>query len=77
MQQAWEYEKEGTGLQYNYGQQAAIDWVEAWNNNHVRPIPFEWCKACDSQSPSIDHECCLRGQATEPQTAPKLVSFHI
>ena len=23
MQQAWEYEKEGMGLQYNYGQQAA------------------------------------------------------
>ena len=23
MQQAWEYEKEGKGLQYNYGQQAA------------------------------------------------------
>ena len=25
MQQAWEYEKEGMGLQYNYGQQAADD----------------------------------------------------
>ena len=24
MQQAWEYEKEGMGLQYNYGQQAEV-----------------------------------------------------
>lgn len=64
--------KEQISEVYNqHGQHTAIDWVEAWNNNHVRPIPFEWCKACDSQSPSIDHECCLCGQATEPQTAPK------
>ena len=27
MQQAWEYEKEGMGLQYNYGQQAAFRFI--------------------------------------------------
>ena len=31
MQQAWEYEKEGMGLQYNYGQQAA-------DNEYVRNL---------------------------------------
>lgn len=57
---------------YNlHGQATAIDWVEAWNKNHVRPIPFEWCEACDCQSPAIDHECCLCGQETQPPTAPK------
>ena len=30
MQQAWEYEKEGMGLQYNYGQQAAESSYRDW-----------------------------------------------
>ena len=64
--------KEQISQVYNlHGQATAIDWVVQWNKNHVRPIPFEDCKGCESSSPAIDHECCLCGQATEPQTAPK------
>ena len=40
MQQAWEYEKEGMGLQYNYGQQAAdAEYkrnLQMWKDNQYR-----------------------------------------
>lgn len=56
---------------YNlHGQAEAFDWVVAWNKNHIVSIPFEGCKACETESPSIDHECCICGQHTVPIAAP-------
>ena len=36
MQQAWEYEKEGMGLQYNYGQQYWTDGRSRSQGNNRR-----------------------------------------
>jgi len=58
-----EYQKEGMI--------SACDWASDYNNHSDDVVPFEWCEACDNHTPSIDHECCLCGQATKKPTAPK------
>lgn len=55
---------------YQYGGQAhAIDMVEAYNKNHILNIPYENCKACETDSPAIDHICCICGQETIEETS--------
>ena len=51
----------------------ACDWASDHNRMSGKhsQIPFEWCNACDNHTPSIDHECCLCGQATKKPTPPK------
>lgn len=49
----------------------ACDWASDYNAVNDDKIPFEWCKGCEAHTPSIDHECCLCGQATKKPTAPK------
>jgi hypothetical protein len=49
------------------GQAAAFDWVNNFNANHIVSIPFEDCDACETDSPAIDHICCICGQATQPK----------
>lgn len=48
------------------GQSEAFDWVNAWNKNHIKTIPFENCKGCETSSPSLDHCCLICGQETTP-----------
>ena len=47
MQKAWEYEKEGMGLQYNYGQQAAD--AEYKRNEYLKKGEAEAPKTAESQ----------------------------
>ena len=47
------------------GQSFTFDMVNAFNNNHILTIPFEQCKACETNSPAIDHECLICGQETK------------
>ena len=54
-----------------HGMSEAFGWVTQYNIYSDTQIPFEWCKGCETNTPSIDHECCLCGQATKKPTAPK------
>jgi DNA-directed RNA polymerase subunit M/transcription elongation factor TFIIS len=49
----------------------ACDWAINYNKHSVDQVPFEWCEACDNNTPSIEHECCLCGQETKKSTPPK------
>jgi hypothetical protein len=56
------------------GQSAVFDWVRI--NNHNRPnkeehIPYEYCEACDTKSPSLDHNCLVCGQLTKGNSTAK------
>ena len=54
---------------YEKGGVIAVEsFVEAHNNDasNPYPIPYEHCKACDNDVPSIDHECLCCGQTTTP-----------
>jgi len=53
------------------GQSAVFDFVNEYNNSISAPfpIPFENCKACETSSPSIDHNCLVCGQKTKPKKA--------
>ena len=76
MQQAWEYEKEGMGLQYNYGQQAgvrddcnirtdkwslAMDAMDRFNNYKLN----EYLKKGEVEAPKATEDQ-TEGGATEP-----------
>ena len=52
-----EYEKHGQG--------AAFTWVNGFNQNHVRMIPYEHCNGCECESPAIDSNCLICGQLTQ------------
>lgn len=47
------------------GQSSAIDLANKHN------LPFEYCKACETDSPAIDHVCAICGQDTviKPESA--------
>jgi hypothetical protein len=49
----------------NNGIHSAIDFVEEYNKQNNKQIPFEWCEPCDNIAPSIDHECCCCGHKTK------------
>ena len=53
------------------GLEAAYQWVRDYNMFNDNVIPYERCKACDTNTPSIKHECCICGQKTKKPTAPK------
>jgi hypothetical protein len=44
------------------GQSAAFEVANKYN------VPYEFCKACDTESPSLDHTCLICGQETAPPT---------
>lgn len=58
-----EYEKNGLI--------SACDWATDYNKFHIAQIPFQWCEACDTHTPSIDHECCCCGSDSVKPTKPK------
>lgn len=49
------------------GQSAVFDYVNGYNQTAGEPIPFENCKACETSSPTIDHNCLVCGQHTAPK----------
>jgi hypothetical protein len=49
------------------GQSAVFEYIKGYNNTAGEPIPFEKCKACETFSPSLDHECLVCGQKTTPK----------
>ena len=51
------------------GQGASFDWIGQYisNNRVSNPIRYERCEACDTSSPSIEHECLICGQETHEQ----------
>ena len=53
------------------GLEAAYQWVRDYNMYHPDIIPYEKCNGCESNTPSIDHECCICGQETKAQAKPK------
>ena len=85
MQQAWEYEKEGMGLQYNYGQQAAdAEYkrnIQMWKDTNFGAQRAEMEDAGLSVGLMYGNgggqaASTAGGTATQPN-APKFVSFHI
>jgi hypothetical protein len=56
------------------GQTAVFDWVRIYNHNRPNKeehIPYEYCEACDTKSPSLDHNCLVCGQLTKSNSTAK------
>ena len=56
------------------GQTAVFDWVRIYNHNRpnvAEHIPYEYCEACDTKSPSLDHNCLVCGQLTKGNSTAK------
>jgi hypothetical protein len=68
-----DYKKTIYAVYQKTGMIEACDWVIEHNrvSGAKSQIPFERCKACDTNTPSIKHECCICGQKTKKPTAPK------
>lgn len=47
------------------GQSEAFAWIVSYNQDRTKPVPFEYCKVCETDSPSLKHECLLCGQETQ------------
>jgi hypothetical protein len=45
------------------GQSAVFDYV---NERDLPNVQYEYCKACDTDSPAWEHQCLVCGQKTEP-----------
>ena len=55
---------------YNYnehGQAAAFDTANFYG------VKYEYCKACETDSPAIDHECLICGQTIASQPTEPLI----
>lgn len=56
------------------GQRGVFDWVRIYNHNRPNVeehIPYEYCNACETNSPSLDHDCLVCGQGTRPKATSK------
>jgi hypothetical protein len=60
-----------TNIYNESGQASAFEFVRKFNDSHIVRIPFERCEACDTNTPSIDHECLICGQETKTTQTPK------
>ena len=56
-----------TRMYENHGVTALIDAVNVYNNTNDYPIPFEYCKGCEADMPSWEHDCIACGQTTKPK----------